>query len=83
MNQRVIYPSDEGGVVVVIPCLECGLSVEEIADKDVPIGKPYLIVSEADLPTDYMFFHAWEADFSTPHGHGIGYDAWINRSRGQ
>ena len=49
-----------------------GLTLEEIAAKDVPAGKPFKIVDVADLPSDYTFFNAWEGDFSNPDGHGIG-----------
>ena len=60
MNERIIYPTDEGGVVVIIPAAECGLSIEEIAAKDVPAGKPYKIVDVADIPSDRTFRGAWE-----------------------
>lgn len=59
MNQRIIYPTDDGGVAVIIPA-ECGLSIEEIAAKDVPAGKPYKIVDVADIPEDRTFRGAWE-----------------------
>ena len=35
---KIIYPNDEGGVAVITPAPECGLSIEEIARKDVPAG---------------------------------------------
>jgi hypothetical protein len=60
MNQRIIYPTDEGGVAVVIPAPECGLTIEEIAAKDVPAGKPFKIVDVADIPSDRTFRDAWE-----------------------
>lgn len=60
MNSRIIYPNDEGGVSIVIPAPECGLTIEEIAAKDVPAGKPYKIVDVADIPTDRTFRNAWE-----------------------
>jgi hypothetical protein len=60
MNSRIIYPNDDGGVSIVIPASECGLSIEEIADKSVPAGKPYKIVDVADIPTDRTFRNAWE-----------------------
>ena len=60
MNQRIIYPNDNGGVVILIPAIECGLTIEEIAAKDVPQGKPYKIVDVADIPTDRTFRNAWE-----------------------
>ena len=63
MNQRIIYPTDDGGVAIIIPASECGLSIEEIARKDVPIGKPYKIVNISEIPADREFRGAWEADF--------------------
>jgi hypothetical protein len=59
MNQRIIYPTDDGGVAIIIPA-DCGLTIEEIAVKDVPEGKPYKIVDVADIPTDRSFRNAWE-----------------------
>ena len=58
MNKRIIYPTDEG-VAVIVPA-DCGLSIEEIAAKDVPAGKPYKIVDVADIPSDRTFRNAWE-----------------------
>lgn len=60
MNQRIIYPTPEGGVAVIIPAPECGLTIEEIAAKDVPAGKPYKIVDVSDIPSDRTFRNAWE-----------------------
>lgn len=60
MNKFIIYPSDEGGVAVLVPAPECGLTIEEIAAKDVPAGKPFKIVGEADIPPDRTFRDAWE-----------------------
>ena len=60
MNQRIIYPTDEGGVAVIVPAPECGLTIEQIAAKDVPQGTPYQIVDVADIPSDRTFRNAWE-----------------------
>lgn len=74
MNQRIIYPTDEGGVAVIIPAAECGLTIEEIAAKDVPplvvhgpegsvaspTSRPYKIVDVSDIPEDRTFRAAWE-----------------------
>jgi hypothetical protein len=59
MNQRIIYPNNDGGVAILIPA-DCGLTIEEIAAKDVPQGKPYKIVDGSDIPTDRTFRNAWE-----------------------
>jgi hypothetical protein len=58
MNLRIIYPTDDG-VAVIIPAPECDLTIEEIAAKDVPAGKPYEIVNADDIPSDRTFRNAW------------------------
>lgn len=58
MNKRIIYPTEDGGVAIVIPA-DCGLSIEEIATKDVPAGKPFEIVDVTDIPEDRTFRGAW------------------------
>jgi len=60
MNSRIIYPNDDGGVSIVIPASECGLTIEEIAARSVPEGKPFKIVDVADIPSDRTFRNAWE-----------------------
>ena len=45
MSQVIIYPNNEGWLSVVTPVSECELSIEEIARKDVPAGKPYHIIN--------------------------------------
>ncbi len=60
MNQRIIYPTDDGGVAVIVPAAECGLTIEAIAAKDVPEGKPFKIVDVSDIPEDRTFRAAWE-----------------------
>ena len=60
MNQRVIYPKPNGGVAILMPIPDCGLTLEEIIAKDVPPGVPYKIIDAADIPTDRTFRDAWE-----------------------
>lgn len=60
MNSRIIYPNDDGGVAIIVPAPDCGLTIEEIAAKDVPAGKPYKIVDVSDIPADRTFRNAWE-----------------------
>lgn len=59
MSQRIIYQTDDGGVAVIIPAPDCGLTVEQIAAKDVPTGKPYRIVDVSEIPTDRSKREAW------------------------
>jgi hypothetical protein len=76
MTQRIIYATNDGGLAVIIPA-NCGLSVSEIARKDVPASTPYLIVDASDIPADRTYREAWMADFSNPDGYGIGQEAWF------
>ena len=61
MNQRIIYQNDTGGVAVLIPA-DCGLTIEQIAAKDVPTGKAYKIVDVSEIPTDREWRDSWTVD---------------------
>ena len=64
MTKRIIYPTDNGGVAVIIPAPEWlsqeGNTIELLAAKDVPAGKPFKIIDTADVPSDRTFRDAWE-----------------------
>lgn len=62
MDQRIIYPNDDGGVSILIPTEEylAEHTIEELAAKDVPAGKPFKIVDVSDIPSDRTFRDAWE-----------------------
>lgn len=64
MEKRIIYKNDNGGVTVLIPSKRClqTYTIEQIAEKDVPEGKPYKIVNVSDIPSDRTFRDAWEID---------------------
>ncbi len=51
----IIYPNDNGGVVILTPAPECERTIEEIAAKDVPQGKEYHIVDVSEIPEDRTF----------------------------
>lgn len=59
---RIIYPNDDGGVSIIIPTTEAleTMTIEEIAAKNVPAGKPFKIVDVSDIPSDRTFRNAWE-----------------------
>jgi len=61
-EKRIIYATPEGGVAVIIPSPNCGMTIEQIAAKDVPAGIPYHIVDAADIPSDRTFRNAWEIE---------------------
>ncbi len=78
MKTNIIFPNAEtGGIVLVYPVLDCGLSIEEIARKDVPANVPYLLLEADQVPSDHTYFEAFTADFSQPNGYGIGAEAWF------
>ena len=58
MSSRIIYPNDTGGVAIIVPA-DCGLTIKEIAAKDVPQNTPFEIVDSTDIPTDRTFRGAW------------------------
>ena len=60
VTKRIIYPNDEGGVSIIIPSPNCELTIEEMAAKDVPAGKPFQIVDVSEIPSDRTFRNAWE-----------------------
>ena len=63
MNQRIIYPTDDG-VAIIVPAPEwlsqSGNTIQKLAEMRVPAGKPYKIVDAADIPADRTFRNAWE-----------------------
>jgi ribosomal protein S12 len=60
MDKRIIYPTDDGGVAVIVLAPNSGLTIEQIAEKDVPTGVAYQIVDVTDVPSDRTFRNAWE-----------------------
>lgn len=49
--QVIIFPNDNGGVAVIIPAPEFADQIEAVANKDVPVGKPWRIVDDSTLPS--------------------------------
>lgn len=66
VDQVIIYSDDNGGVAIVRPTAEglamAGGDIHKLAQKDVPEGKKYKIVSNSDIPTDRTFREAWSVD---------------------
>ena len=62
--KRIIYPTPEGGVAVIIPAPEWfaeeGNTIEALAAKNVPEGVEYKIIDTEEVPTDRTFRAAWE-----------------------
>ena len=60
MNKKIIYPNDDGGACVITPSPNWSGTIEELATKNVPAGKPYKIVDVSEIPSDRTFRNAWE-----------------------
>ena len=58
-DKRIVYLRDDGGVTILMPSDNCGLTVEEIQAKDVPPGKTSYIIDKSEVPTDRSFRDAW------------------------
>lgn len=81
MNKLIIYNQDNGIPAVIIPTQEALdlYGIDAIALKDVPHGKPYKIVSDADIPTDRTFRAAWTIDDALlTDGVGSGFNSFDN-----
>lgn len=55
--QKIIYQHGSG-VAVVTPA-DCGLTVKQIAEKDVPKGVKYWIIDDSELPSDRSQRSGW------------------------
>ena len=58
-DKRFIYTRDDGGISIVIPSDNCGLTLDQIKDKDCPSGKTVYTVDKSAIPTDRSFRNAW------------------------
>lgn len=70
-SQVIIYMEDDVLRFLIPATLE--ISIDKIAEKDVPAGVPYKIVDASNLPTDRTFRDAWQADMTDPDGVGADY----------
>ena len=64
-DYRVIYKNPEsstGGICIVSPSDNCGLTIEEVAKQTVPTGVKYKIVPVTDVSSDRSFRDAWTVD---------------------
>ena len=61
MDKRIIYKNADGTIAIIIPA-NCGLTVEQIAQKDVPTGLKYKIVNVSEISSDRTFRDAWTID---------------------
>ena len=58
-DKRFVYERDDGGITIVIPSDNCGLTLDEIKAKDCPNDRPVYTVDKSEIPTDRSFRDAW------------------------
>lgn len=73
----IVYEKEDGTVGVIYPAYNETFTLQDVAQKDVPVGKPYLIVPASEIPADPTYQAAWEVDFSEPDGIGLGHGGWM------
>lgn len=64
MTQAIVFKNEEGGISVIHPAPKvlAQRSIQAIARKDVPPGKPYAIVPLNEMPEDRTFRDAWSIE---------------------
>jgi hypothetical protein len=73
-NIKIVYKEKDGSAVVLHPNLNSGLTLKQIADKDVPAGVPYVFLDESLIPKDVTFINAWSIEeIKNPDGIGANY----------
>ena len=58
-DYRFVYTRDDGGVTVVCPSDNCGLTLQQIKDKDCPNDRTVYTVNKSAIPSDRSFRDAW------------------------
>tara|TARA_R110001599_G_scaffold326553_1_gene539153 strand:- start:46 stop:270 length:225 start_codon:yes stop_codon:yes gene_type:complete len=61
MDKRIIYKNTDGTIAIIIPTPEAlqTMTVDAIAQKDVPTGLNYKIVNVSEISSDRTFRDAW------------------------
>ena len=62
MDKRIIFKNTDGSVGIIVPIIESGFTLEQIAKKDVPTGLNYKIVDVSEISSDRTFRDAWTID---------------------
>ena len=62
--KRIIYKNPDNSVSIIIPSDEAlqSMTIEQIANKDVPKSYKYKIVDVSEIPNDREFRNAWTID---------------------
>lgn len=79
MNQRIIYSNEDGSVAIITPA-NCGLTIQQIALKDVPFGKPFKIVDASEISSNRTQRNAWAVDVADLTD-GVGADYGVGSNK--
>ena len=63
-DKRIIYKRTDGGITIIVPTPDAlqSMTIEQIAQKDVPTGLKYKIVDKSEISSDRTFRDAWTID---------------------
>lgn len=61
-DKRIIYKNTDDTISIIVPIVESGFTVEQIAKKDVPTGLKYKIIDVSEISSDRTFRDAWIID---------------------
>ena len=63
-DKRKIYKRTDAGITIIVPTPDAlqSMTIEQIAQKDVPTGLNYKIVNVSEISTDRTFRDAWTID---------------------
>lgn len=56
---KLLYTQSNGVCAIVTPISESGETLEQIIEKAVPAGTPYVQVEDTEIPTDRSYRNAW------------------------
>lgn len=72
--KKIVFKNQDNSIGIITPTDEAlsFATIDQIAEKDVPMSLPYWIVEDSLIPTDRTFRNAWEIDksFGEPDGFG-------------
>lgn len=77
MDKVIIFTNEDGSCGVIYPSPKCGLTIEEIAAKDVPEGLFHRITTKDNIPTERDFRNAW-----TDTKAGMTVDVDVEKAKG-
>lgn len=72
--KRIIFKNQDNSIGIITPSSEAlsFVTIEQIAEKDVPYNLPYWIVEDSIIPENRTFRSAWEINESMGKPNGFG-----------